>query len=106
MVISVVLYLALLFGVVNEDINYHETNKSDTCQISASLKTEDVENGVRVTIQIKGDIDNMKFFFCNEKGNLVSDQSNSNTIVLKNKGSYYCILSKNSDCFKKIEFEL
>lgn len=108
MVFSVIIYLALMMGTPADNSKSSTTESIETskCSITASVKVEKVEEGFLVKVKVEGDTDKMQYIFCNNKGNLVNDKSDSNIIIIQDKGNYFCVLSRNKDCFKKIEFEL
>ncbi|MEQ9167146.1 MAG: hypothetical protein RLO12_12890 [Fulvivirga sp.] len=106
MVFSFIIYLALLVGAPIDNSRTTGDIQSIQCTISATVKFERIAEGYLVKIDVEGDTDKMEYIFCNDKGNLLRDNSDSNTIVIKEKGNYFCVLSRNKDCFKKIEFAL
>jgi hypothetical protein len=83
-----------------------KVQQAECDDIQAIAKISQEPNGSKIMISIEGGYAPFKYLFYKKSGHLLSENFDSSTTTVIDKGKYFCTVIDKRNCKKTIEFEV
>lgn len=106
----VVIFTLIVFSSFNSYSNKVPTNDYVFCELKASYTVSlDSNNQNVITISVPDGKDPVKYLFFRKSGELLTEDpvnAYTNSMVINQKGNYFCVIIDTKGCSTKIYFEI